>query len=314
MTNSRGCIIYIFGCRSYQAFSTQRVGFIRFIFSKLFVVNIGIALAVAALGTVGLYFWLDAYTEHGEVVRVPDFVGVPLSGIEAAFDTTDLEYEVVDSIYADDLPRGAIADQDPAPGYQVKRGRKVYLTVNAMLPKQVAMPDVHNLSLRQAKAVLESVGLKLGSLEYQPDIAKNAVIGQKINGRPVKKGKTVFHGTVVDLVLGLGLSNTKVPIPYLLYYRLEEALERIQASSLNLATFKIDTPITDTTLARVYRQIPEFKEDEMLAMGSSIILYLTEDTLSIEYDSTLYNRAPLDLDSLLQNDQIEDYEDFDEEK
>lgn len=290
------------------------MGFIRFIFSKLFVVNAGIALVLSALVAVGLYFWLDSYTEHNVSIEVPDFTGVPLSEIEAAFDTTDLEYEIVDSLYADDLPRGAVADQEPVAGYKVKRGRKVYLTVNAMLPKQIAMPDVHNLSLRQAKAVLESVGLKLGALEYQPDIAKNAVIAQKINGKQVKKGKTVFHGTVVDLVLGLGLSNTKVPIPYLMYYRLEEAMERIQASSLNLATFKVDTPVTDTGLVRVYRQIPEFNEKEMIAMGSSIILYLTEDTTSIEYDSTLYTRAPLNLDSLLQNDHLEDYEDFDGEK
>lgn len=290
------------------------MGFIRFIFSKLFVVNVGIALVLGALVAVGLYFWLDSYTEHNVSIEVPDFTGIRLSEIEAAFDTTDLEYEIVDSLYADDLPRGAVADQEPVPGYKVKRGRKVYLTVNAMLPKQIAMPDVHNLSLRQAKAVLESVGLKLGTLEYQPDIAKNAVIAQKINGKKVKKGKTVFHGTVVDLVLGLGLSNTKVPIPYLLYYRLEEAMERIQASSLNLATFKVDTPVTDTGLVRVYRQIPEFNEKEMIAMGSSIILYLTEDTASINYDSTLYNRTPFSLDSLLQGAQTEDYEDFDNEK
>lgn len=284
------------------------MGFIRFIFSKLFVVNVAIALVLAAFGAVGLYFWLDSYTEHDITVQVPDFVGVPLSEIEAAFDTTDLEYEVVDSIYADDLPRGAVADQDPAAGYSVKKGRKVYLTVNAILPKQIAMPDVHNLSLRQAKAVLESVGLKLGALEYQPDIAKNAVIGQKINGKRIQKGKTVFQGTVVDLVLGLGLSNKKVPIPYLIHYRLEEAMERIQALSLNLATFKVDTPVTDTGLVRVYRQIPEFNEREMMAIGSSVILYLTEDTASIEYDSTLYSRETLNLDSLLMDKYPEDFE------
>ncbi|MCB9192546.1 MAG: PASTA domain-containing protein [Flavobacteriales bacterium] len=281
------------------------MGLIKFIFSKKFLVQLGIAGLVSAVGAVGLFFWLDSYTEHGITVEVPDFTGVKLKDIEAFADTVDVEYEIVDSLYADDLPRGAVADQEPAPGYKVKRGRKVYLTVNALLPKQVALPDVHNLSLRQAKAVLESVGLKLGKLEYQPDIAKNAVIDQRIRGRSVKKGTSVFQGTVVDLVLGLGLSDTKVPIPYLLYYRLDEALERIQASALNLATFKIDTPITDTGLVRVYKQIPEFNEREMIAMGSSIILYLTEDTTSIEYDTTFYTRVQLPLDSLNANEDVE---------
>ncbi|MCF8275937.1 MAG: PASTA domain-containing protein [Flavobacteriales bacterium] len=287
------------------------MGFIQFIFTKKFLVNVGIAVLVAVFAAVGLFFWLDSYTEHGVTVEVPDFTGVPVAQIAAFADTTDIEFEVVDSLYSSDLPRGAVADQEPKPGYRVKRGRKVYLTVNAVMPRQVVMPDVHNLSLRQAKAVLESVGLQLGNLEYRPDIAKNAVLDQKIGGRSVQKGKNVFVNTVVDLVLGDGLSNTRVPVPYLLYYRLEEAVERLNAFSLNLGTFRVDTPFTDTSLVRVYRQIPEFREGELLPMGSSVILYFTGDTASIKYDTALYSKALPPLDSLLLNVKPND-DDFEE--
>ena len=284
------------------------MGFIQFIFSKKFLVQLALVGVLTMVGAVGLYFWLDAITEHGITVTVPNFKGLDLDDIQHMADTSNFEYEVVDSLYSADYPRGSVADQDPAPGYKVKRGRKVYLTVNARLPRQVALPEVRNLSLRQAKAVLESVGLKLGSLDYQPDIAKNAVIDTRIGGKSVKKGKTVFQGTVVDLVLGLGLSNTKVPIPYLMYYTLEQASDRIKASSLNLGTFKMDTTVTDTSLARVYRQIPEFDEKEFLPMGSSMIIFLTMDTTSIEYDTTLYHRAQLPLDSLLLNEDPDTYD------
>ncbi|MFT4545335.1 MAG: beta-lactam-binding protein with PASTA domain [Bacteroidia bacterium] len=275
------------------------MGLLRFIFSKKFIINLVLAGLLLAGSIVGLFFWLDSYTEHNITVEVPDFSGLSLDEIEAFSDTVEIEFEVIDSLYSTEFPRGTVADQEPQVGSRVKRGRTIYLTINALLPKQVAMPNVRNLSLRQAKAVLESVGLKLGDLEYQPDIAENAVLNQKIGGEIVRNGETVFAGTVVDLVLGLGLSNKKVSIPYLLYYRLDEALDRIQAASLNLATFKIDTPLTDTGLVRVYKQIPAFKEDDFVPMGTSMILYLTEDTIAIDYDTTFYATLQLPLDSLV---------------
>ncbi|MCF8461065.1 MAG: PASTA domain-containing protein [Flavobacteriales bacterium] len=285
------------------------MGFIKFIFSKLFLINLGIAVGLSIPVTVGLYFWLDFQTEHGITVETPNLTGLKLKDLEAMADTLEVELVVVDSLYSDDFPRGTVADQDPKPGLSVKRGRKIYLTVNAMLPKQVVVPDVKNLSLRQAKAVLESVGLKLGGLEYQPDIAKNAVLQQKIRGKVVKKGTLAFSGTVVDLVLGDGLSNTRVLIPYLIHYTLQEAMDRLNLSSLNLATFKIDDPFTDSTKVRVYKQVPAFSENNLVPMGTSVIIYLTEDTLSIQYDSTLYALPVLLGDSILNEETINE-EDF----
>ena len=279
------------------------MGLLRFIFSKEFIINLVVAGLLLAGSIVGLFFWLDSYTEHDITFEVPDFSGLSLDEIEAFSDTVEIEFAVIDSLYSTEFPRGTVADQEPQVGSRVKRGRTIYLTINAFLPKQIAMPNVKNLSLRQAKAVLESVGLKLGDLEYQPDIAENAVLNQKTGGKIVRNGETIFAGTVVDLVLGLGLSNKKVSIPYLLYYNLDEALDRIQAASLNLATFKIDTPLTDTGLVRVYKQIPAFKEGDFVPMGTSMILYLTEDTISISYDTTFYSTPQLPLDSLGIDDQ-----------
>lgn len=286
------------------------MGFIRFIFSKAFLVNLAVALVLGFAGVVGLYFWLDGYTEHDITVAAPDFKGVAIKDIAAFADTTDVEWEIVDSLYTDEFPKGTVAEQEPKAGYNVKRGRKIYLTVNAVLPKQVTVPNVRNLSLRQAKAVLESVGLKLGELQYKPDIAKNAVLDQLIEEQSTEEGQFAIIGTVVDLVLGDGLSNTRVPIPYLQYYRLEEAVDRLNLSSLNLATFKVDTPVVDSSLVRVYRQIPAYNEKDLVPLGTSFILYLTEDTARIEYDSTLYSNVLLP-DSVLVDEEFND-QDFDQ--
>lgn len=292
MLNNCGFIISIFGSRSKRTIPAS-VGLIRFVFSKVFLVNLIIAAIIGGLSVIGLFFWLDHYTEHDITVSTPDFTGVHMNDISAFADTTDVEWEIVDSLYTNDIPKGTVAEQEPKPGYAVKRGRKIYLSVNAVLPKQVKIPNVRNLSLRQAKGVLESVGLKLGELQYKPDIAKNAVLDQLVNESPTEPDQMATIGTVIDLVLGDGLSNTRVPIPYLQYYTLAEATERLNLSSLNLETFKIDTPVVDSGLARVYKQVPDFDEKDLVPLGTSFILYLTIDTLGIEYDSTLYNNPAL---------------------
>ena len=168
------------------------MGFIKFIFSKLFLINLAIVGVLVVPACVGLFYFLDTYTEHDITVETPDFIGMTIGEIEAFADTNHLEFEIIDSLYSDELPKRTVAAQEPVPGYKVKRGRMIYVTINALLPKQVSIPDVRNLSLRQAKAVLESVGLKLGDLEYRPDIAKNAVLGQKIKGKEAKKGEMTF--------------------------------------------------------------------------------------------------------------------------
>ena len=80
---------------------------------------------------------------------------------------------------------------------------------------------------------------------------------------------------------------------------------------MNLGTFKVDTPVTDTGLVRVYKQIPSFDENDLVPMGTSMILYLTEDTIAIDYDTTFYTTGQLPLDSVLM-DSLNNEPDFNE--
>ncbi|MFC2175651.1 hypothetical protein ACFLR1_01605, partial [Bacteroidota bacterium] len=72
------------------------------------------------------------------------------------------------------------------------------------------------------------------------------------------------------------------------------------------ATYKMDSTVVDSNLARVYKQIPPYVEGRMLHMGSSILLYLTQDTLLSGLDS----ESDVILDSLEMQKLIEEYESF----
>ena len=276
----------------------------KFIFSKAFAISLVLAVVIAVGLLFSVFAYMDDYTEHGVTYPVPELSGVMIDDLEALFDTTELNFQIVDSMYSNEIPRGSVAEQDPPAGSQVKKGRNIYLTVNAKLREQLGMPDLVNLSLRQAKAKLESFGLVLGELTYVPDIAKNAVLKQFLGEGEISSGKMVFKGTPIDLELGDGLSSSRVAMPYVLYSALEEATGILRAASLNVGAIVIDTPITDTALVRVYRQIPGYRPETMLRMGSFVDLFLTEDTLNIEYDSTFYIPDTTDLNLTLPPDSI----------
>jgi beta-lactam-binding protein with PASTA domain len=188
------------------------------------------------------------------------------------------------------VPRGCIAEQNPKPGFKVKKWRTISLTINAFRPEMVAMPDLTHLPIKQAVALIESSGLVLGVKTYKPDLSINEVLIQLHNGKEIAPNDSLQKGSVIDLVLGKGLSNQKTAVPNLIGMKLEPATDRINGSSLNLGTYIFDNTIltsNDTLNALVYKQIPEFKDDATIQYGSSMYLWMTVDSLKLAVDSTL---------------------------
>lgn len=261
-----------------------------FILSKLFLKNLGIAILIAFSIIMILLFWLNIYTRHGQSLSVPDFLGLTIDETTALAKKSKMRYQVVDSIYTTLVPRGCIAEQNPKPGSRVKKWRNIALTINAFRPEMVAMPDLVDLPLRQAIALIDGSGLIMGTLRYKPDLSINVVLSQLYNGREIVANDSVQKGSVIDLVLGKGLSNQRTPVPDLIGMTLEPARDRIFSASLNLGTYIYDNTIrsgNDSLNAFVYKQNPEFKEDATLQLGSSIYLWMTMDSLKLPVDSTL---------------------------
>ena len=126
----------------------------------------------------GIYTFLHFFTRHGKGFILPDLTGLTPEEAREVVSSMDLRLEVTDSLYMPKLPKGVIFRQVPPAGQHVKKDRRVELTVNSVLPRQVSMPSLVGFSLRQAKAELASGGLKLRHLIYVPDMATNNVLEQ----------------------------------------------------------------------------------------------------------------------------------------
>ena len=260
-----------------------------FILSKLFLKNLGYAIVIIVGAVLVLLIRMNFYTRHGQARPVPNFIGLTMDQTVKLAKKSRLRYQVIDSIYTTIVPRGCVAEQNPKPGFKVKKWRNVVLTINAFHPEMAAMPNLIDLPKRQAILLAESSGLEIGLLKYRPDLSIDVVIDQQFNGKNINAGDSLQKGSVIDLVLGKGLSNQRTPVPNLVGMRLDPAKDKILSSSLNLGTFEYDNTIrkeADTIHAFVYKQNPEFKHDATLQLGYPVYLWLTIDSAKLKIDST----------------------------
>jgi beta-lactam-binding protein with PASTA domain len=169
-----------------------------------------------------------------------------------------------------------VVKQEPEPNEQVKDNRTIYLYVTSILPPSIEMPKLVDRSLRQAAAMIITYGLKLGKTKFVPDQCANCVLDQLVKGKKIEPGATIPKGTVIDLVVGKGLSDEEVGVPCLYGLTRKEAMEKLAEYSLSAGAITFEVP-KDSSSARVYRQIPGCGKESSINIGSSVDIFLTAD-------------------------------------
>lgn len=163
----------------------------------------GILLSFALV--IFIMVMLKFFTRHGEEYAVPELVGKSAGEMEMYARDSNVhrfKYVVIDSIFVPETAGGTVMNQDPAPGQLVKKGRKIYLSVSTMNPPKVEMPNLIDLSLRQAENILNTNNLKLGQVIYKPSRFPNAVLEQRYKGRVVSQGTLLPYHSPITLVVG----------------------------------------------------------------------------------------------------------------
>ena len=258
------------------------MNFVQFITTKTFLKHLGISSLIVILLSWGILASLNIYTHHGESVNVPAYMGLTMNEINQLESSRDFEIVVVDSVYDVTKPKGSVISQDPSPKSHVKANRKIYITLIATRPEQISMPDLVDLSLRQATAILQTYGLRLGGTSQVPDIANNAVLRQLYHGRSIEKGKMIPKGATIDLVVGAGFGGDKVQIPFLIGKTRGDALLEIRRYSLNKGTETFEQG-ADSVNARVYEQDPPYIVGRYLSLGHSVnLIYRSPEEFDFE--------------------------------
>ncbi|MGB3774472.1 MAG: PASTA domain-containing protein [Leeuwenhoekiella sp.] len=184
------------------------MGFIRFIFSKSFLIQLVIAVVlIVALVFLSMY-WLEKSTNHDQRIAVPDLGKMDLALVKQKLDESDLNYVVIDSSnYNPDFPRYSVIEQTPAPGKFVKENRKIYLVLNPSGYREIEVPNIIGRTRRQAEPTLIAMGFKVGKITYKPYIAEDEVLEMLNEGKKLKAGTSLRKTATIDLVLGDGTSR-----------------------------------------------------------------------------------------------------------
>lgn len=177
----------------------------KFLTSKVFFIQVAIALVIIVVLVFGIMKWLSFTTNHGEEITVPDLSKLSVEVAEEKLDALDLEYVLLDTTeYQKDFPKFSVVKQDPIAGSKVKEGRKIYIKVNSDAYRDIVMPDLIEQTLRQAEPTLKALGLELGEKTYKPYLGKDMVLEMRYKGRKLKAGDKIPKSSKIDLVLGDG--------------------------------------------------------------------------------------------------------------
>jgi eukaryotic-like serine/threonine-protein kinase len=245
-------------------------------FLKHFTLALGITLAVIFLVLTSL----KVYTLHGKSVQVPDLYGLTENEFAEILDDANLEYVISDSTYINEVAAGGVIDQVPEPGQKVKKGRKLFLTLNAVSPEMVPVPPLTDISLRQSLSQIESAGLLPGDITYQPSEFRNLVLAAQIGGRKIITGEMVPKGTKIDLIIGSGQESGMIYLPDLTGLPLLTARQVLAENLLSVGAVVYDNSIVtrnDSLNARVWRQQPDASSVFEVNIGSSVDIWVSMD-------------------------------------
>lgn len=242
-----------------------------FVLKRLILATI-IFVALAWLTLIGI----DVYTHHGESESVPDLRGLYVEEADQILKNHGLYTQVIDSVFVSDKKLGTIIDQIPGVNATVKRNRPIYLIINSRQVHQVPVPDVNDVSYRQADAMLKSIGLSVSSVEYSPSEYKDLVIAIKYRGRNISAGMRVPEGSSLVLVVGSGLGDSESIVPALKGLGLEDGKDLALRDSMVIGAVEYDIePTGNESEYIIYRQRPS--AGKSVPTGTRIDVWMSKD-------------------------------------
>lgn len=200
------------------------------------IANVVIIMIIAVLGIYAAYLATAIFTKHGESLRVPGVENMSYTEAISKLHSNGLKVDIRDSLYREDVKPGFVIEQFPKANSIVKPGRKIFLYINSVHPKEVILDDdnhpneyaLRGLGERQALAKFEELGFKnvrvarvLGS--------SDRVIKVLANGRPVRKMQKVAVNSPIVIEVSDGrlgqIQDSLSNLEYLDAYRESQVSE-----------------------------------------------------------------------------------------
>ena len=151
------------------------------------------------------YNLLMIYTKHNRYIEVPNLSGLNLDDAIDVLKKNRLKYEVLDSSkFFVEIPNYSIISQIPLEKELVKKNRKIYLNVNPRNFQKVSLPNVIQITKRNAESILTALGFQVLEYNYVDNIGKDMVLDVLYEGEKILPGQKIPMNSALSLILGNG--------------------------------------------------------------------------------------------------------------
>ena len=196
--------------------------FLKYIFSLLLLSFIGILLLD--------YIILPNYVGYNNEHYLPDVRGEYVEKASYHMRTLGFHTELVIVPYSEKYIPGTVIKMFPRAFTKVKKGRTINFTV-AGKDQDVNIPDMMNMSLRNAKLILSKLGLGLDTIIYEYD---NLIAEGLITFQLPKNGESVNSSNQITLGVSRGSPPDYYIIPDIVNLSLNRARNEILSKGLRV--------------------------------------------------------------------------------
>lgn len=256
----------------------------KFIFSKDFLKHISFIFLFFVLLIIGILWWLNIYTNHGQKLVLPDYRNVNIK--EASKDALDNKFKIIvdDSTHIVGKPGGIIIDQNPKPKSKVKENRKIYVTVTKFNPDKVKVKDLpllygRNYDSKKRELSILKINSKIKGYKYDKG-SPNYILEVFYKGKSIisKEGKQnnveIEKGETLEFILSRK-SGGSTDLPNMRCMEVEQAIFLIESRNLKLGIVRKDGQLVSEHQGYVTKQIPASIDN--LPMGTVVDLYIADE-------------------------------------
>ena len=192
------------------------------------------------------YFILPNYVGYNNEHYLPDVRGEYLE--KATYQLRSLRFNTksIHIPYSESHTPGTVIKMFPRAFTKVKEGRTIDLTI-AGKDEDIEIPDISNLSLRNAKLTLTKLGLGIDTIIYEYD---NVISDGYISFQLPRKGQTVKSSTNMTLGVSRGAPPDYYIIPDIVNYSLTRARKSIINEGLRVGeiTYEFQPDLVPNTV------------------------------------------------------------------
>ena len=183
---------------------------LKYFFSRYFLKQAFVASLFFGTIITIVFIYLNISTNHNNYIKVPDLKGLSIENVAEILNENKLKFEISDSTFFNpDFPKFVVLEQIPIASSEVKKNRKIYLTINPANFGNVAIPEIIQITKRSAISSLLSSNLNIGEITLIDNIGKDMVIKILYNNEEISPGFLVPKKSKIDLVLGNGINSEK---------------------------------------------------------------------------------------------------------